>query len=151
MPKDVYVSPEAYSYFKMLEVEYMVEFAKRPMPFEKAIPLPFCGRPKASITRRDEEEADDPLPTPNGKDLQKRFGFKNVFGGKPPGGVLGEVVKVFDKSKPIVVPILDKIKQDFKTAEQLLKEVRNGIAHIGMRQVASQPDGLTDCTLTTSW
>lgn len=37
------VSPEEYLLYKMLEVEYLVEFSKNPMPFQKSIDLPYCG------------------------------------------------------------------------------------------------------------
>ena len=37
------VSPEEYLLYKMLEVEYLVEFSKNPMSFQKPIDLPYCG------------------------------------------------------------------------------------------------------------
>jgi hypothetical protein len=36
-------SAEEYLLYKMLEVEYLVEFSKNPMPFQKPIDLPYCG------------------------------------------------------------------------------------------------------------
>jgi hypothetical protein len=108
----------------MLETEYVVEFAQNPMPFEDAIPLPFCGRTTtAPNTRRDEEDASVP------KELGKRWNLKGqLFGSKPPGGTLGTIL---DKANPIVSPIVDKLRQDFKSTTQILNEVVNGIAHIG--------------------
>lgn len=139
IPKDVYVSPEAYVYFKMLETEYLVEFAQNPMRFEKPISLPFCGRPKTSSVRRGEEEAEDSTLEMSEEHLEKRGGLKDFFGKKPPGGTLG---KILDKAQPILNPIIDKLTQDgkkiiqdTKTAAKLAQEVINGIAHIGKNQI----------------
>lgn len=66
------VSAEEYLLYKMLEVEYLVEFSKNPMPFQKRIDLPFCGLPVE--TRR----------------LEKRK--KKSWWSKMPGGSIIEAV-----------------------------------------------------------
>ena len=63
------VSAEEYLLYKMLEVEYLVEFSKNPMPFQKRIDLPFCGLPKG------------------GEKLEKR---KKSWWSKIPGGTIIE-------------------------------------------------------------
>ena len=37
------VSPEEYLVYKMLEIEYLVEFSNNPMPFQEKRELPYCG------------------------------------------------------------------------------------------------------------
>lgn len=66
------IAPEDYLIYKALETEYLVEFSNNPMPFQKAVPMPFCGLP--------------PPPTR----LQKRKCNKNSVFGKLGGCKVAE-------------------------------------------------------------
>ncbi|KAH7064071.1 hypothetical protein BKA63DRAFT_608817, partial [Paraphoma chrysanthemicola] len=113
--KDVQISPQAYVYFKMLETEYMVEFAKNPMPGEKPVSLPFCGRPKVSFSRRGEQEAAAPLDEFEDEHLAGAILDDAVSEDIERRNAVGDF---FNKGKSVVVqvanPVYEKIKQDGK-------------------------------------
>lgn len=123
----------------MLETEYMVEFAQNPMPFEKPISLPFCGRPKVSIARRDEQGAADPFVGAEDDDLDD---FDSDDELSETIERRNKVSDFFNKGKNAVVqvinPVYEKITQDGKkiatdlqTLGKLGQAVIDGISHIG--------------------
>ncbi|KAK0730899.1 hypothetical protein B0H67DRAFT_54042 [Lasiosphaeris hirsuta] len=89
-PKDYLVDVDDYAFYHMLHVEYLVEFSKHPMPFQKPLSLPYCGiETSRAIAKRD-----DAL-------VEERWKIGGTV------GKIGEGLKKFaEKVKTGVAPIL---------------------------------------------
>ena len=52
-PKPYLADVGDYLFYHMLQVEYLVEFSKNPMPYQKKVDLPYCGLDKSkAFTKR---------------------------------------------------------------------------------------------------
>lgn len=78
-PKDYVVDVENYLFYHMLHAEYLVEFSKKPMPFQTALALPHCGINSNPNRKREFDEAR----------LDRRGGWPK-FPSKV-GGTLGQI------------------------------------------------------------
>ncbi|KAK3361436.1 hypothetical protein B0T24DRAFT_109093 [Lasiosphaeria ovina] len=104
-PKDYVVDLEDYAFYHLLNLEYLVEFSKRPMPFQKPVSLPYCGLPSLEVHKRKLEE----------RKCKKLLGCGKIIPDKIGGtlGQIGEGLKKVEKEVEkglgsILTPFLDK-------------------------------------------
>jgi hypothetical protein len=96
-------SPEDYLIYKMLEVEYLVEFSRNCMPFQEPVSLPFSGIGNNSVAKRDLLSGDHDMRG------WKRISIGNLKKGakKLGGAVSDEGKESIAKGKGVVDKIIE--------------------------------------------